>query len=97
MYIISIMTTISAMQVRQKLGEILAKVELRGEEFVIEKGGVPKAILVPYKKIQMIRERAAKDIESMLDEAAKKNPNPDLSDDEVERFVNQVIHETRDR
>lgn len=91
------METISAMKVRQRLGEILAKVDLRGEEFVIEKGGTPKAVIVPYRKIEMIRRRAAKEIEEMFEEAAKKNPNADLSDDEVEAFVNRVIHESRKR
>lgn len=83
------------MTVRQKLGEILAKVELRGEEFVIEKGGVPKAMIIPYHKVQMMRKKAANAIETLLDKAAEKNPNPDLSDDEVEQFVNQAIHEAR--
>ncbi len=91
------MQVISAMQVRQRLGEILAKVELRGEEFLIEKSGKPSAVLVPYKKIERIRARAAKEITGMLDEAAKKNPNADLTDEEVERFVDQAIHESRKR
>lgn len=89
------METISAMKVRQKLGEILAKIELRGEEFIIEKGGRPSAVLLPYKKIQLMREKAAKEFKESLRKAAATNPNPDLSDEEVERFVNQVIHETR--
>ena len=89
------MQNISAMMVRQKLGEILAKIELRGEEFIIEKGGNPTAVLIPYKKIQMIRERAAREFKESFRKAAVTNPNADLSDEEVERFVNQVIHETR--
>lgn len=89
------MTTISAMKVRQKLGEILSKIELRGEEFIIEKGGNPTAVLIPYKKIQRIRERAANEVRGILDGAAKKNPNADLTDEEVEKFVDQVIHESR--
>ena len=89
------MITITAMEVRQKLGEILAKIELRGEEFIIEKGGKPAAVLIPYKKIQRIRQRAAKEIGEMLDQAAQKNPNADLTDKEIERFVEQAIHESR--
>jgi prevent-host-death family protein len=92
---IMIMQTISAMKVRQKLGEILAKIELRGEEFLIEKGGNPTAVLIPYKKIQRIRERAAKEVGEILDKAGEKSPNADLSDDEIESFVNQAIHESR--
>lgn len=83
------------MEVRQKLGEILAKIELRGEEFIIEKGGKPSAVLIPYKKIQRIRQRAAKEIGEMFDQAAQKNPNADLTDKEIERFVEQAIHESR--
>lgn len=90
-----IMETISAMTVRQKLGEILAKIELRGEEFIIEKGGNPTAVLIPYKKIQRIRERAAKEVGEILDKAGAKNPNADLTDDDVERFVDRAIHESR--
>ncbi len=85
------------MKVRQNLGEILAKVELRGEEFVIEKGGRPTAVLVPYKKIQRIRERAAQGITKLLTQGSEQNPNADLSDEEVEAFVNQAIHESRQK
>jgi antitoxin (DNA-binding transcriptional repressor) of toxin-antitoxin stability system len=83
------------MKVRQKLGEILAKIELRGEEFIIEKGGNPTAVLIPYKKIQRIRERATQEVGTLLGKAGEKSPNADLSDDEIERFVDQAIHESR--
>ena len=83
------------MKVRQSLGEILAKIELRGEEFIIEKGGNPTAVLIPYKKIQMIRQRAAREVKEILSKAGERNPNPDLSEEEIERFVNQAIHESR--
>ena len=83
------------MQVRQKLGEILAKVELRGEEFLIEKGGKPQAVLIPYKKIRTIRERGAREVGEMFAEASRSNPNAGLTDEEVERFVDSAIHESR--
>lgn len=83
------------MQVRQKLGEILAKIELRGEEFIIEKGGKPTAVLVSFKKIQRIRAKASDGVSRLLDKAAKKNPNADLTDEEVEHFVDRAIHESR--
>lgn len=89
------MQTLSAMQVRQKLGEILAKIELRGEEFIIEKGGRPSAVLIPYKKVERIRSRASQEIKKLFHDAAAKNPNADLTDEEVEQFVNQMIHESR--
>ena len=73
------METISAMKVRQKLGEILAKIDLRGEEFIIEKGGVPTAVLMPYRKAQMIRSNAAETIKRILNEAASRNTLHQLS------------------
>ena len=89
------MQTLSAMDVRKKLGEILSKVELRGEEFIIEKGGKPSAVIVPYKKIRRIRDRALQDIGEMFAQPSKKGLNRDLSDEDVENFVNQAIHESR--
>ncbi|MBI2981862.1 MAG: type II toxin-antitoxin system Phd/YefM family antitoxin [Deltaproteobacteria bacterium] len=91
------MHTISAMKVRQKLGEILAKIELRGEEIIMERGGKPSAVLISYKKIQMIRNGAAQEFKESLRKAAATNPNSDLSDEEVERFVDRVIHGTRSK
>jgi prevent-host-death family protein len=93
--IITIMQSVSAMQVRQKLGEILAKIELRGEEFVIEKGGKPSAVLIPYKKIARIRQRAAKKMKDILMKGEAEGANADLSDEEISQFVDQAIHESR--
>lgn len=87
------METLSAMKVRHKLGEILAKIELRGEEFIIERGGKPSAVLIPYKKVERIRARAAQEVETILKKG--KDQNADLTDEEVEAFVNQMIHESR--
>jgi prevent-host-death family protein len=49
--------TLSAVEARQKLGEILESVYYRGDEVVIERAGKPMAVVVPARLYENI-ERA---------------------------------------
>jgi prevent-host-death family protein len=53
---VDIMTErVSTMDVRQRLGDILNRVALRHDEFVIERKGEPLAALVPVQKLEQLR------------------------------------------
>ena len=48
---------INAMQVRQRLGEILNEVYYRGDSFIIERDGKPLAALVPLSELEALQKR----------------------------------------
>jgi prevent-host-death family protein len=51
---------VSTIDVRQRIGDLLNRVALRHDEFVIERKGKPLAALVPIERLeQMRRFRAA--------------------------------------
>lgn len=84
--------TISAVEARKRLGEILESVYYRGDEVIIERAGKPMAVVIPsarYEAFQRQRERFLDIIEEM-DERNK-------TDEErvIEREIEQAIQEVR--
>lgn len=47
--------TVSTMEVRQRLGDLLNRVALRQDEFIIERKGKPLAALVPAERLEQMR------------------------------------------
>ncbi len=50
--------TITAIKARQNLGELLNRVFLKGDEFIIERGGRPMAAVIPIERLEQLREAA---------------------------------------
>jgi prevent-host-death family protein len=46
---------ISTIEVRQRIGDLLNRVALRHDEFVIERKGKPLAALVPVERLEQMR------------------------------------------
>jgi prevent-host-death family protein len=46
---------VSTMEVRQRIGDILNRVALRHDEFIIERKGRPLAALVPVERLDLMR------------------------------------------
>lgn len=85
------MDTVSAMDIRRGLGKLLSRAELRGEEFLVEKGGKPVAVIVPYKKIQLIKQRSWEKMRQLLG----KKPQHNLSDTAAEKLADEAIRYSR--
>ena len=49
---------IAAIKARQNLGELLNRVALRRDEFIIERGGRPLAAMIPIEKFEQIKDAA---------------------------------------
>ena len=47
--------TLSTLDLRRKLGDLLNRVALRHDEFVIERKGKPLAALVPIERLEQMR------------------------------------------
>ena len=46
---------VSTIAVRQRIGDMLNRVALRHDEFIIERKGKPLAVLVPVERLEQIR------------------------------------------
>jgi prevent-host-death family protein len=73
---------VSTMDVRARIGDLLNRVALRHDEFVIERKGKPLAALVPVERLEQMRRFARQHAFEFL-ERQKEGSNAPLSDEEA--------------
>ena len=73
---------VSTMDVRARIGDMLNRVALRHDEFVIERKGKPLAALVPIERLEQMRRFARQHALEFL-ERQKGGPGEQLSEQEV--------------
>jgi prevent-host-death family protein len=73
---------VSTMDVRARIGDMLNRVALRHEEFIIERKGKPMAALVPVERLEQMRRFAREHALTFLEKQKKASGNR-LSDDEA--------------
>jgi prevent-host-death family protein len=56
--------TISALKVRQNLGQVMNEVSLKGDDYVVERAGKPLVAIIPMEKYQ----RLQNDLDDFYDE-----------------------------
>ena len=86
---------ISPMDVRARIGDLLNRVALRHDEFIIERKGKPLAALVPIYRLEQMREFARREALEMMER--QKDRNSGLSDDEAMRLANEAKRWARRR
>ncbi len=64
---------ISTMDVRQRIGDLLNRVALRHDEFIIERKGKPLAALVPVERLEQMQRFARR---HALESMAQQQPSP---------------------
>lgn len=79
---------VSTLDVRQRLGDMLNRVALRHDEFIIERKGKPLAALVPVYRLEQMREFARQQALEMMER--QKGRNVVLPDDETMRLANEA-------
>lgn len=82
--------TISTMNMRQNLGDILNRVDLRQDQFVIERKGKPLAALIPIILWEQIQESA----KTYALEFLSSRPS-ELSDKEAMNIANKAKKNAR--
>ncbi|MGH2397813.1 MAG: type II toxin-antitoxin system prevent-host-death family antitoxin [Nitrospiraceae bacterium] len=83
---------ISTLEMRQRLGDILNRVALRSDQFIIERKGKPMAAVVPVERLEQM-ERAAR---LQLLQVLGRQPGA-LSQAEADRIATEAKHRTRRR
>ena len=72
---------ISALKVRQNLGQVMNEVALRGDEYIIERAGKPLVAMIPIEKYQSLQEDLDKVFESLNKIRTNvKDENPNVMD-----------------
>jgi prevent-host-death family protein len=59
---------VSTMDVRQRIGDMLNRVALRHDEFIIERKGKPLAALVPVERLEQMRRFARRHALEFMDQ-----------------------------
>ena len=86
---------ISALKVRQNLGEIINRVYLRNDQFIIERAGKPVAAVIPVQKLEQMQAAARGRIKEILEKNQKANQ--DLPSAKANELVRKAVRETRKR
>ncbi|MEI6169262.1 MAG: type II toxin-antitoxin system prevent-host-death family antitoxin [bacterium] len=84
------MITVTTMDVRKHVGDILNRVALRGDEYLVERKGKPMAVLMPVEKAESIRRAAHLRLGDWL-----SRPNAVKTDAEAMALANEARRETR--
>jgi prevent-host-death family protein len=85
---------ISTMKVRAQIGEMLDRVSLRHDEFIIERKGKPLAALVPVERLEQMRQFARRHALGVL-QRQKGALGDRLTDDEAMAVALEAQREAR--
>jgi len=90
--------TISAVEARKRLGEILESVYYRGDEVIIERAGKPMAVVIPSSRYEAM-ERKRDRMWELIAEAHERNKDvpPEVIEREIEEAIKDVRAERRAR
>lgn len=82
--------TVSTLEMRQRLGDLLNRVALRHDQFVIERKGKPLATMVPVERLEQMQEVARVHLLSTLAERSEE-----ILQSQADQFANEAKHRTR--
>jgi len=79
---------ISAVKVRQNLGQVMNEVALKDDEYIVERAGKPIVAIIPIDQYQRLRGERA-DFFRMVEEIQKEARKPDTKaiNSEIEEAV----------
>ena len=84
---------VSTLDVRQRIGDLLDRVALRHDEFIIERKGKPLAALVPVGRLEQMRRFARRHAL----EALERQAGGTLSDDQAMDLALEAQRWARDQ
>ncbi|MBI3017129.1 MAG: type II toxin-antitoxin system Phd/YefM family antitoxin [Deltaproteobacteria bacterium] len=82
---------LTTLKMRQQLGDILNRVHLRHDEFIIERKGKPLAAIVPVEKIEQMQHAARLYLLDVLNRKEKTS----LSQSKADDLSNEAKHRSR--
>lgn len=85
--------TVTALDARKKLGQLLEEVYYQGNQFIVERAGKPMAVVVPVEQYRQWKERRERFF-AMVDEVRARNQ--DTPPEVIEAEVAKAVREVRD-
>jgi prevent-host-death family protein len=82
--------TVSTFEIRQRLGDLLNRVALRHDQFLIERKGKPLAAMVPVERLEQMQQAARLHLLSVLDQKSER-----ISQSQADQLANEAKHGTR--
>lgn len=82
---------LSTLEIRQRLGDILNRVALRNDQFLIERKGKPLAALIPVEKLRQIERLARSRLLNLLE----RQNDQALTQGQADALANEAKHRTR--
>ena len=82
--------TVTTIDVRMKLGDILNRVALRHDQFIVVRKGKPLAAMVPVEKLAMMEKAARLHLAGILSRRDTATLAPD-----ADRLANEAKHQSR--
>ena len=82
--------TVSTLEMRQRLGDLLNRVALRHDQFVIERKGKALAAIVPVERLEQMQEAARVHLLSTLTQRTEEIPQS-----QADHLDNEAKHRTR--
>ena len=87
---------VSTMDVRARIGDMLNRVALRHDEFIIERKGEALAALVPVQRLEQMRRAARQGLLDFLAEQ-RQGPGAKLSDEQAMAVALEAQRQVRTR
>ena len=84
---------ISTLEIRRRLGELLDRVALRKDQFVIERKGRPLAALVPADERERLSSLARRYVLDVIERPARRKLTQAMAD----RIADEAKHRSRSR
>ncbi|MDN5940474.1 MAG: type II toxin-antitoxin system Phd/YefM family antitoxin [Nitrospira sp.] len=82
--------TVSTLEIRQRLGDLLNRVALRHDEFIIERKGRRLAAMVPVDRLDQMQQAARLHLLSILVQKSQG-----ISQSQADQLANEAKHRTR--
>ena len=82
--------TISTLEARRQLGDILNRVALRHDQFIIERKGQPLAAVVPIERLEQMQRAAELHLLDVLERQESQLPQA-----EADALANEAKHRSR--
>lgn len=83
---------ISTVEIRRRLGDILNRVALRNDQFIIERKGKALAAMVPVERLEQMQQAARLHLLRVLERQSGQ-----LTEAEADRIADEAKHRTRKR
>lgn len=84
---------VTALKARQNLGDLLNRVSLKHDQFIIERGGRPMAAVIPIETFDRIQGAARSFLTQALAKARAANRGVSAAEDEA--LINEAKHASR--